>query len=174
MGEYPKIFRAAPRLWSDIPLQYFVEGLSRPKWGRFYAYARRVRVLEHCDMNEASIEKIDPNSLMHLLSCLPPTHGPLLPNLQKLVWTGQCDDEFFPQALPFISPSLRSLHVVTEGTLFAGAHMCLMIQGLAGRPDINLTDLNFDIWMEDHQSLDHHVVHYDSHGEWPKGPPSQT
>lgn len=77
---------------------------------------------------------------MHLLSCIPSGHGPLLPNVKGLIWSS-CHDDRFLQVLPFASSSLRTLWIVSETNTREGPSICQMFQGLAGRPDLRLKRL---------------------------------
>lgn len=138
--------------------QAFCEGLVRPRWDRFDAYARRIRVLNHSDFGstvrvESQGDKIQPESLTQLLSCLPFNHGPLLPNVRELTWTSYRGDEFYTQALSFLSPPLHTLRICSEDDESAPTPRLHMIQGLAGRPDLNLSRLDLHIDLEDHSSL---------------------
>lgn len=76
------------------------------------------------------------------MSCLPPAHGPLLPNLHSLGWTSNDKHPESPlQVLPLISPSLRSLELVFCDTVKPIPHFCRAIEGIAGREDVRLASL---------------------------------
>lgn len=133
--------------------QIFTGDLLQPKWERFDAYARRIRVLEHSDITEAGVELIDTDSLLQLLSCLPANHGPLLPNLQKLTWAGSCSDAFLPQVLSFLTPSLQFLHVYTDDERCSYEARCRTIRGIAGRPDLKLSYLHLGLDIDDDRDV---------------------
>lgn len=58
--------------------------------------------------------------------------------MRDLSWRGYNDDAFYPQVLAFISPALQSLHICSENDDPASVPRWLMVQGLAGRPDLKL------------------------------------
>lgn len=98
--------------------------------------------------------KFHPRTLTHLLSCLPSGHGPLLPNIKELSWLARWDDgEFLLQVLPFISRSVNSLRIGTEGEPPAATPSCQMLCGLAGRPDLRLSRLDIAFDMSDDPEL---------------------
>lgn len=113
-----------------------------PKWDRFDYYARRIHHLNHRNKGE----RISADSLIHLISCIPAQHGPLLPNLQQITCGGIDDRTFCSQLLPFLSPSLRALAVCMEslfrpGEVLAGG-CSRMLRSLAGRAEISLFQLD--------------------------------
>lgn len=102
------------------------------------------------------VEKIDPESLTHFLSCLPSNHGPLLPNLRELWWEGRSShsDPFLLQSLPFLSHSLHTLRISSDDEESSPATRLQLIRGLAGRPDLTLSSLCLgDLDIDDHPNL---------------------
>lgn len=100
------------------------------------------------------MEHIDSDSFTHLLSCLPSGHGPLVPNIRKLRWSGiAADSGPFPlQVLPFLSSSLRSLRIGSDDEEALPTTLLRMIRGITGRPDLALSHLHLGrlYYDEDH------------------------